>query len=660
MNAFDYLLKANLYGLLFVGCYWLLLRRHTFFNLNRAYLLLSAVLSLGLPFVALPTKTVETLPQLVLPTTLITLPETIVAVPPVQSLPVGSDMNWEQTSLITYGLVALFVLIRLAFRISRLLWLIRQSPRQSDSGFVLVQPDDPTIATFSFFRFLVLNPADADNALIIRHELVHIRQWHSADVVGMAILRAIFWAFPTLWLTDRLLRQVHEFLADKQAHQPTDYARFLVEYSFGLRTNSLTNGFFNPSLLKLRIQMLHQRATARWALGKYVLVLPLVFGLLAMTTVREKITAVVSQAKDDTITVSGLVTSAVDGKALPGAIVTVASTGKGTPTDAQGRYTLRNVPEKAMLSISFVGFTLKVIPVNGQKTIDARLEPSPVDELPTMGATKSYKGIKPNPAMPIRTPPSSETINGKVYTAVEEPAVFPTGIPGLMQYIAHSLQYPVKAQSAGIQGKVLVQFIVLPTGAIGSATVKKGLGSGCDEEALRVVRQMPHWIPGKQNGKPVATQFVLPIQFALEKNEDKRTGMNQSPTIRFNAGDSVHANVETGQIDLYDAGSAKPLSFFINPMQHASDGNTDSPNRYAMPLPDSLRRSGTSVRIRGNALNGGDPLYIINGVEAPTEGLKKLNPNDIESIDVLKNASAKTIYGPKAQYGVILITTKKK
>ena len=528
MNALDYLLKANLYGLLFVGTYWLLLRRHTFFSLNRAYLLVSVVLSLSLPLVSLPAQTVETIPQLSLPTAVpsgeVGLPETISAASPVNTVSTDAGLDWEAIGLIVYGTITLILLIRLGIRIGRLLRFIYQSPQQPEGDFVLVQPHDPTIATFSFFRFLVLNPADTDNPLILRHELVHVRQWHSADVVGMAILQAIFWAFPTLWLTDRLLRQVHEFLADKQTHQPNAYARFLVEYSFGLQTNSLTNGFFNPSLLKLRVQMLHQRATARWALSKYVLVFPLVFGLLAMTTAREQIIAVATQEADDTITVSGQVTSSVDRKPLAGAIVIIANTGKGSPTDAQGRYKLNDVPKTATLSVSFEGYALLTIPVNNRTTINLALAPAIPDELPTMGATKAYKAIKPNPAMPIRNPPSSETINGKVYTSVEEPAVFPTGIPGLMQYIAHSLKYPAEAKSRGIQGKVLVQFVVLPTGAIGLATVKKGIGNGCDEEALRVVRQMPRWIPGMQNGKPVATQFVLPIQFSLEKKEDKRTG----------------------------------------------------------------------------------------------------------------------------------------
>ncbi|WP_220472578.1 TonB family protein [Spirosoma foliorum] len=523
MNALDYLLKANLYGLLFAGCYWLLLRRHTFFSLNRAYLLASVILSLVLPLVILPTKTVETLP--------VTMPVGVIALPvsAVVAAPVDTGPDWEQVGLWAYALVALVLLVRLGIRVGRLVWLIRRSPQQVHEGFILVQPNDPTLPTFSFFQYIILNPTDTRNELILQHELVHVRQCHSADVLGMCLLQALFWACPTIWLIDRLLRQVHEFLADKPASQPTEYARFLVAYSFGTQLglsgpDTLTNSFFNPSLLKQRIMMLQQKATTRWALSKYMLVLPLVFGLLAMTTAREEIAAVVSQVTDDTITVSGKITSAVDKKPLPGANVVVAGTKKGTSTNAHGYFKLENVPKTALLAVSFVGFTMATVPVENRTTIDVALALADPDELPTMGATAAYKGIKPNPLMPLRTPPSSQTINGEVYTAVEEPAVFPTGIPGLMQYVAHSLRYPTKAKAAGIQGNVLVQFVVSPTGAISSAVVKKGIGSGCNEEALRVVRQMPKWIPGKQNGKAIATQHVLPIQFALDAKEDTRTG----------------------------------------------------------------------------------------------------------------------------------------
>ncbi len=644
MNALDYFLKANLYGLLFAGCYWLFLRRHTFFSLNRVYLLASAVLSLALPLVSLPAQTVETLPvNWPVPVGVIALPVTTVATTSTEVIQSTSAFDWEQIGLLVYALIALFLVLQLAFRVGRLLWLIRRSPRQVHDSYVLVDVINQTGAgsetpTFSFFRYLVLSPSDVHNELIIRHELVHIRQRHSADVLGLALLRAVFWACPALWFLDRMLRQVHEFLADKEASQPNEYARFLVAYTFGLQPDALTNGFFNPSLLKLRIQMLHQRTTKRWALGKYVLVLPLALGLLAMTTARAKIATVVSQVTDGTITVSGRVTGA-NGKPLRGANVVVAGTNKGTSTDAEGRYTLKGLLANQSLAASFIGYETQFVPLNGRPKVNLALIPTDPNELPTMGATAVYKSIKPNPAMPIRTPPSSETINGEVFTAVEEPAVFPTGIPGIMQYVAHALHYPAKAKAAGVEGNVLVQFTVLPTGAIGSAKVKKGIGSGCDEEALRIVKQMPRWFPGKQNGKAVAMQYVLPIQFTLEKKEDKRTGLltpkpDSSKQLNF-----VVDNSKNRRFALYN------------------DVTTGNKQWYSIPLPDSLQPSNTSITIRHKGFSIGNPLYIVNGLETPT--IARLKPEDIESATVMTGESA-AVYGEKGKNGVVVITTKKK
>ena len=613
MNALDYLLKANLYGLLFAGSYWLLLRRHTFFRLNRVFLLGSAILSLMLPLVSLPTQTVEALPVSI-PVGVITLPATTVSIMPVETVAVATQPDWEKTCLLVYGLIALALAARFSIRIWRLFRLVHQSSQQKYEHYVLVQPNDPAIPTFSFFQYVILNPADISNDLIIQHELVHVRQGHSADVIIMGILQVVLWACPTLWLIDRLLRQVHEFLADKPACQPTEYARFLVDYSFGTHahlgdSNTLTKSFFNPSLLKQRIIMLHQKATNRWALGKYALILPLAFGLLAMTTARDEIEAIVSQATDETITVSGQVTNK-DGKPLPGASVIIANTGKGTPTDVHGRYTLQNVPKNAQLSISYVGFTMQVVRIDGQSVINAHLVPTDPNELPMMGATAVYKAIKPNLSMPVRTPPSSERINGTVYTAVEEPAVFPTGIPGLMQYVAHTLRYPPKARMAGVQGNVLVEFMVLPTGVIGAAKIKKGIGSGCDEEALRIVRQIPKWIPAQQNGKPVAAQFVLPIQFALEKKEDKRTG-KITPVSRPDS-------------------NPEPANIIDN-----------SKNAHYTLFGDLKDK----------------PLFLLNG-KTELSSLEAIDPRDIERTEFLMTSKAQVLYGPKAADGVVIIYLK--
>ncbi|MCK8492387.1 TonB family protein [Spirosoma sp. RP8] len=627
MTALDYFLKANLYGLLFASCYWLLLRRHTFFGLNRAYLLVSVLLTLALPLVSLPTQTVEELP---VPTGVLTIP--IATLPAVEASPSVAEtgLNWELWGRLAYALVAFGLLTRLIIQIRSLLLLIRRAPRQVRDGYTLVEINDATTPTFSFFRFIILNPADRANDQILKHKLIHVRQQHSIDVMSLALLRIVFWACPALWLLDRMLRQVHEFTADQHADQPTRYAHFLVEYSFGLQPSPLTNGFFNPSLLKQRIQMLHRQATTRWALGKYVLILPLALTLLAMTTAQKQIEAVVHQATDETITVSGRVTNEA-GKPLAGGHVGVGSTGKGTITDRNGYYTIANVPKSSQLAYSHLGYRMDVLRLDALDhrirrntlTMNHTLTAVMEDELPAMGATAMYRAIKPNPAMPLVTPPSSQTINGKVYTAVEEKAVFPTGIPGLMQYVAHALRYPAKAKAAGIEGDVYVLFTVLPTGAVSEASVNKNskrLGGGCEEEAMRVVSQMPNWIPAKQNGKAVAVRYQLPIRFTLEKNEDKRTG-------QLNTGDPAH----------------KPIVSFSTP-------------------PDTGRKQASTITIRGRGplgQLGPGPLYILDGVEVPGDTLASMDRKTINSIDALRDASAIAQYGEKGRNGVVIITTKK-
>ena len=667
MSALDYFLKANLYGLLFAGCYYVFLRRHTFLTVNRAYLLLSALLSLTLPLASLSTETAETLP---VPMGVITLPVSVMATAPVE--PTGPD--WMLLGMWGYGVVALVLLLRLAIQSGRVLRLIRQSERQVREDYVLVLPRDQTTPTFSFFRYVVLNPADVRNDLILSHELVHVRQHHSADVLGIAVLRGLFWPVLALTFVERALRHVHEFLADRAAsssqtvtYQP-DYARFLVEYSFGVRPDVLTNGFFNPSLLKQRILMLHQRATNRWALGKYVLVLPLVLSLLAMTTAREEIVAVVTQVTDETITVSGKVTSAADGKPLPGAHVLIAGLMRGTYTDAQGHYVLKNVPKNVSLAYSYIGHRTDVQPLKalsqkarqGRLMLSLQLKSVP-DELPAMGATAAYKAIKLNPDMPVRTPPTSETINGIVSTAVEEPAVFPTGIVGLMQYIAQNLRYPAKARAAGIEGDVYVLFTVSPAGTVSRATVNRNLkrvGSGCEEEAVRVVSQMPRWIPARQQGKSVAMRYMLPVRFALEKRDDKRTGQTE-PTHDFK--NDIFDNSPNARFALYND---------VNPRRFTrSDSNPatrpDSNRRYNTFRPFRLNQTKTQLRnplpinMRGEA-----ELFLLNTTSGmkQVDKLENVNPDDIDYIQVEKGEEEKAKYrkeyGDKVSKGVVIIHLK--
>lgn len=102
----------------------------------------------------------------------------------------------------------------------------------------------------------------------------------------------------------------------------------------------------------------------------------------------------------------------------------------------------------------------------------------------------------------------------EIFLVVEEPQSFPGGQTGLAKFLQQNIRYPEMAKQAGIDGRVFVQFVVNEKGNIDNVEVLKGIGGGCDEEAVRVVKLMK-WNPGKQRGKPVKVRMSLPIKFTL-------------------------------------------------------------------------------------------------------------------------------------------------
>ena len=86
----------------------------------------------------------------------------------------------------------------------------------------------------------------------------------------------------------------------------------------------------------------------------------------------------------------------------------------------------------------------------------------------------------------------------------------------MYKYLAENIKYPQMAKESGIQGRVFVTFVVERDGRVTDVRVLRGIGGGCDEEAIRVVAAMPKWAPGKQRGKPVRVQYNLPVKFTLQ------------------------------------------------------------------------------------------------------------------------------------------------
>ncbi|GAB1405059.1 energy transducer TonB [Lentimicrobium sp.] len=121
--------------------------------------------------------------------------------------------------------------------------------------------------------------------------------------------------------------------------------------------------------------------------------------------------------------------------------------------------------------------------------------------------------------IPTYTPPAvveeEEVAEAEIFTVVEDQPSFPGGDEARIRFLQENIKYPQMARESGIQGTVYVTFVVERNGSVTDVRVMRGIGGGCDEEAVRVIKAMPKWIPGKQRGKPVRVQFNMPIKFTL-------------------------------------------------------------------------------------------------------------------------------------------------
>ncbi|MBL0125880.1 MAG: energy transducer TonB [Flavobacteriales bacterium] len=116
----------------------------------------------------------------------------------------------------------------------------------------------------------------------------------------------------------------------------------------------------------------------------------------------------------------------------------------------------------------------------------------------------------------MEAPPPRFRKPSLVFTIVEEMPAFPGGEAELFKYLSKAVKYPQMAQDAAVGGVVYMTFVVDENGKVRDPKVLRGIGGGCDQEAIRVVKAMPEWEPGKQRGKPVRVQYNLPIRFTLK------------------------------------------------------------------------------------------------------------------------------------------------
>lgn len=200
----------------------------------------------------------------------------------------------------------------------------------------------------------------------------------------------------------------------------------------------------------------------------------------------------------------------------------------------------------------------------------------------------------------------------EVYDMVKEAPEFPGGPKAMMEYLKTNIRYPQIAKENGIQGRVILQFVVDETGKVRDPKILRSVDPALDAEAIRLVEAMPLWTPGKQDGKAVAVRYTLPVNFSLG---DKK------------AADSGRVAFKLKEPD-------RDNEFY----KHLGILAVSTPN--------------------GISFNPNSICIVIDGVVATPEMIRSLTPQQVDGISVLDGEKALKKYGDRAKNGVLLVTTK--
>nr|WP_321227154.1 M56 family metallopeptidase [uncultured Psychroserpens sp.] len=288
-----YILQVGAFQLLFLIIYDIFLRKETFFNLNRIYLLSTSVLSLIIPFIK-----IERIKEVVSKDFVISLPEVLIGestkatstIDPIIAMEAGINLEPEPVSIWNIILISgmCIATLILVYKIIKLFLLVSNNPKRWSGNVLIICLLNSTKA-FSFFNYIFLGNrlSPKESSSILEHEMIHIKQKHSLDLLFFELLRIVFWFNPLVYIYQNRIATLHEYLADAKAvkgQNKADYYDNLLTQVFDTQQFSFVNPFFKQSLIKKRIVMLSKSKSRQINLVKYALLLPLVFTMLIYTS----------------------------------------------------------------------------------------------------------------------------------------------------------------------------------------------------------------------------------------------------------------------------------------------------------------------------------------------------------------------------------------
>ena len=454
-----YLIKINVALMLLYGFYRLTVSRDTFFGLRRLTLWLIYAVALMVPALNLEYWVRDT-PTMASMANVYA--DTFYPVVVVKAQ--APSITWMDMLLGIYWAGVAVLSLRLVWQLFSIIRLAVISRKQEVEGITvhLLRGEG---SPFSFFRWVFMYPSILEGKQlheVMVHECTHVSGLHSLDTLFSELFSIACWFNPFAWLMKQEVRMNLEYLADESvlsdgnARKSYQYHLLGLAYRQPNESTKIANNF-NLLPLKKRIKMMNKRRTSEIGKAKYLLFAPLAGALLMVSNIE-------SVARE---------------------------IGEQVPEVAE-------VQQKADQALN-----ADVAVANPM----AKAEEAKAAELAKAEAKASDA-----------TAPADTTKN-VVYDVTETMPQFPGGQGVMMKYLAANIKYPASAVKAKKQGRVIVAFVIQKDGSVTNARIVRSVDPELDAEALRIVKAMPNWTPGTQDGKPVDVNYTIPVVFSLYKED---------------------------------------------------------------------------------------------------------------------------------------------
>ena len=534
-----YIIQTIAFQLFFLIIYDLFLKKETFFNWNRTYLLVTAICSLIIPFIK-----ISSFKNIISQDYMVNLPEIFIGstnqseVNPIQLSPITIDnpfWTWDLLFFVGAGLAT----ILFAFKLVKLMVLLYENPKQKIGNLFIVSLLKSNMA-FSFFNYIFLgdNLKNHEREAVLKHEMVHIKEKHTWDLLFFEVLRILFWFNPLVYMYQNRMMSLHEFIADAQAvksHSKNQYYQSLLSQVFETKNISFINPFFKQSLIKKRIIMLQKSKSKQVKLFKYVLIIPVILGMLAYTSSLEALNSknvslekLESKGQDETPLIKKI-KSVKDQIQVQGNISDVEEQGlnlllavtKGENLDQNlidkvSAYTIQQTDSKLVKQISEVFEQIQMqgnITDEENKALKSLLVLTSDDGFndPFFADVLKYVDIPFGLIDQVPVFPGCENLSNKEQRKCMS-----------MRIAKHvNFNFNIKvADSLKLKGKQRINVIFKISNEGHVVDIRsRAPHPDLEEEAIRVINTLPKFIPGEHQGKQVNVPYSLPIIFEIAEKK---------------------------------------------------------------------------------------------------------------------------------------------